>query len=448
MYCNPHLVVNRPPGKPKISVILIDWGVRESFHGVEYLNRQTAARTDYELIWLEFYDREPEGLHRLVAASAGGAAVLDRWIVLGYPDDLIFHKHRLYNVGLLAAAGDVCVICDSDAIFRSTFIERLIREFEETPDGVIHVDEVRNTDRRFYPFNYPTIEDILGPGCLNWRGTTTAGVVDRVDRIHGANYGACLAARRQNMLAVGGADEHLDYLGYVCGPYDLTFRLVNHFGRPERWLPDEYLYHVWHPNASGGNTDYQGPHDTKFMALRALDARASLRIEPWLRNPWIDGDGGGKTLPLDQLLPLMAEREEPEWKQGAQPAGPPDTVYWVERSFAGHSIFYHAGSLYALPEKHMTFDPERAAHGGYADLLAASDLDALQAMILARAFGAASGGGFGGLLRRIRAQPLHRLPARLLRKGRKLVASWQRTQADAGVSQQDQRRTAKIGDPS
>src|SRR5207248_1492620 len=109
--------------------------------------------------------------------------------------------------------------------------ERLLREFEETPDGVVHVDEVRNTDRRFYPFNYPAIADICGPGCINWNGTTTTGVVDTVDRAHRANYGACLAARRRDMLAIGGADEHLDYLGYVCGPYDMTFRLVNYHGR-------------------------------------------------------------------------------------------------------------------------------------------------------------------------------------------------------------------------
>ena len=26
----------------------------------------------------------------------------------------------------------------------------------------------------------------------------------------------------------------------------------------ERWLRDEYLYHVWHPNETGINSDYQG----------------------------------------------------------------------------------------------------------------------------------------------------------------------------------------------
>src|SRR3954466_8830656 len=141
MSCRPEVLLHRNSGKPKISVILIDWGVRESFHCLDYLNRQTVDRGEYELIWLEFYDRTPEALRQLVA---GDPRLLDQWYVLGYPDDFIFHKHRLYNAGILAATGEVCVICDSDAVFRPTFIENLIRAFEETPETVIHLDEVRN----------------------------------------------------------------------------------------------------------------------------------------------------------------------------------------------------------------------------------------------------------------------------------------------------------------
>jgi len=426
-FCNPQIVVNHAPARPKISVVLIDWGVRESFHALHYLNRQTAARGDYELIWVEFYDRQPEGLRRMLAADPGAPAVLDKWIVLGYPDDTIFHKHRLYNVGILAAAGHVCVLCDSDALFRPTFVESLIRAFEETPDAVVHLDEVRNSDHRFYPFNYPEIADITGPGCFNWRGTTTVGVAESADRVHRANYGACLAARRRDILAVGGADEHLDYLGYVCGPYDLTFRLVNYHGRDERWLKNEYLYHVWHPNQSGGNTDYQGPHDSKFMALRAMDARAAFRVRPWLKNPWIGRNRRGRAIDLEVLLAELAEREEPAWKWGRQPIGPPDTVYWVERSFAGHNIFAHAGQLYALPEWHKTFDPERARRGGYRGLLEAADLDTLQPLILKRMAGRGdpehSAGPVGRMLRKVAAQPLHRLPSRALRSGRRFLSS-------------------------
>jgi hypothetical protein len=408
MFCRPQIVLHRNAGKPKISVILIDWGVRESFHSLEYLNQQTAPRGEYELIWLEFYDRKPKALQRLVSSRDG---MLDKWYVLGYPHNVIFHKHRVYNAGILAATGEVCVICDSDAIFRPTFIQSLIHAFEETPRGVIHLDQVRNNNRDFYPFNYPSIEEILGPGIDNWNGTTTDGLVAK-DRIHGANYGACMAARRRDLLAIGGADEHLDYLGYICGPYDLTFRLINYHGRNERWLDNEYLYHVWHPNTSGVNQDYKGANDGRGMSLRALYARASARIRPYLMNPMVKRDWRGRIVGIEQFLEYLRTREEPAWKIGTQPLVP-DDVYCVERNYLGYNIFAYADCWYAVPE--TSFHPSRAAAGGYRDLVRAESMAQLQAEIRLR-----------GPARRLLARHLHRLPVRAWRKSRRLLASlWQ-----------------------
>src|SRR6476646_1574498 len=101
MNCQPQIVLQRNTIKPKISVVLIDWGVRESFHSLEYLNRQTAHRDDYELVWVEFYGRKPPELSRMAAVP--GRPMLDQWVVLGYPEDLVYHKHRAYNAWLLAA---------------------------------------------------------------------------------------------------------------------------------------------------------------------------------------------------------------------------------------------------------------------------------------------------------------------------------------------------------
>ena len=94
--------------------------------------------------------------YRIAVREFVTSPVLDKWIVLGYPDGLIYHKHRLYNVGILVAEGEICVICDSDAVFRPTFIEKLIEAFRETPNAVIHLDEVRNSDPPFYPFTFPS----------------------------------------------------------------------------------------------------------------------------------------------------------------------------------------------------------------------------------------------------------------------------------------------------
>jgi hypothetical protein len=422
----PQLLLDRPKRRTKVSVILIDWGVRESFHSLHYLNRQTADRADYELIWVEFYDRKPEGLRRMAGGEAGRSRVLDRWLVLGYPDDTLYHKHRLYNVGILAADGDVCVICDSDAVFPPTFIESIIKAFNETPGAVVHLDEVRNNNHAFYPFNYPSIEDILGPGTINWAGTTTVGLADSRDILHFANYGACMAARRRDLLAIGGADEHLDYLGYVCGPYDLTFRLVN-YGRDERWLRDEYLYHTWHPNQYGWNTEHQGPHDGYHMALLAVESRVTFRVGPLVRNPWLTRSPWGRPRNVRQLLDLVGRREEPTWRAGAQPPGPGDRVYWIDRDLRGFDVFYWAGTWYGLRNGSGPLDPEKLRRGAYRELWQGRGRLELHDRLPAdgRRPEAAGAGGWlpSRLWREFRAQPLYRLPSRLTRKARRLMAS-------------------------
>ncbi len=403
----PELLLDAPRRRKKVSVVLIDWGVRESFHSLEYLNQQTASREDYELVWVEFYDRKPEAVQK--AAAAG---LLDKWIVLGYPDDTLYHKHRMYNAGLLAATGDVCVFCDSDAIFRPTFIESVVRAFDETPYAVVHIDEVRNVDRTFYPFNYPTIEEVMGEGCINWFEVTTKGLYTEDDRLHLANYGACMAARRDELLRVGGSDEHADYLGFCCGPYEMTFRLQNR-GRRERWLTSEYLYHTWHPNQTSFNTDYQAPHDGRFLPLRALHARATSQVAPYRPNPHVARDD------LSAFLRGVAELAEPEWVAGAQPTEPPDFVYQVDRDDRGFALFVHRDKWFALPASAGAFDP------AHPDLLTAGDEESLRRQIDALKGGDRSPRRAGRLekfRRDLFGEPLHQLPRRMWRKVRMRIA--------------------------
>jgi glycosyltransferase involved in cell wall biosynthesis len=422
--CQPKVLRYHDTGCPRVSIILIDWGVRESFHSLHYLNRQSVDRRDYELIWVEFYQREPEDLHRMVSASPGGYPLLDKWIVLGYPGDYVYHKHRMYNVGLLAAQGDICVICDSDAVFSPIFLERLLQTFAEKPNSVVHLDEVRNTNPAFYPFNYPSIQEIVEKGSINWQGHVTLGLDNSPDKIHHANYGACLAAWRKDLRAIGGADEDLDYLGYVCGPYELTFRLVN-YGRSEHWLTDEFLYHTWHPNQYGGNTDYQGPHDGAHLSLLALDARASRRIGPCLPCPFRRHFGKNKHLPEERLREILRHPPEPFWQHGEQPAQPGDRVYWIERDYYGFDVFFYRGRWFALRAGSGLLDPQKLLRNDYREIWRASNQLTLRSRLpldpQRQEKIRTTGGKKKGWWSKLQSQPWYRWPGRLFRHVRDLA---------------------------
>src|SRR5579883_3376326 len=68
---------------PVVSLILLDWNCRESFHALDYLARQDVPRDDYEIIWIEFYDRRADEIDRRIAAAEakGDPLPVDNWIV-------------------------------------------------------------------------------------------------------------------------------------------------------------------------------------------------------------------------------------------------------------------------------------------------------------------------------------------------------------------------------
>lgn len=281
--------------KPEVSFILLDWSCRESFHMFHYLDRQTVSRDQYEIIWIEYYGRKSPDLAALLFESEklGRPPPIDQWIVMNIPDNVYYHKHLMYNVGIVASHGRIVTICDSDVMVRSTLVSSIIDAFDKENNSdceaqtgiVLHLDEVRSVSRKYYPFSYPSFEDIESNECINWKGNTTTGLLEKENPLHVLNYGACMSALREDLIAVGGADEHHDYLGHVCGPYELTFRLVN-AGKKEVWHQSEFLYHTWHPGTDGYN-NFIGPNDGKNMSTTALAIKKTGRIQPLLENPAI-----------------------------------------------------------------------------------------------------------------------------------------------------------------
>ena len=323
---------------PEVSVILLDWSCRESFHILHYLNNQTVPREKYEIVWIEYYSRRDPEIEAGIkeCERLGKSPIVDQWIVMGIPENIYYHKHLMFNIGMITSNGKIITFCDSDAMVSPTFVESIINAFKEDKNIVLHMDEVRNIDKRFYSFNYPSIEEIKRKGCINWKDGKTIGLLDREDPLHTCNYGACMSALRKDLINIGGADEHIDYLGHICGPYEMTFRLVN-AGRKEVWHQEEFLCHTWHPGTDG-KKNYLGPHDGRNMSTTALKTLITGRVMPLVENLAI------RMLRLKQddiiyeplLLQAIPEKDMENWK--VEILSKQRRAVWVDEGFIKHPM--------------------------------------------------------------------------------------------------------------
>jgi hypothetical protein len=342
--------------QPRVSLVVLDWSVRESFHLLHYLKTQSIPRDDYEVIVVEYYDCVSD-------AVAKFETEVDTWVLLEMPDDCYYHKHLMYNTGIVVSRGEIVMFGDSDAMVRPAFVEAIVGAFERDPRIVYHMDEFRNVRRDFYPFNFPSFEDVLGDGCINNIDGKTKGIRDNLDPIHTRNYGACMCAWRKDLLAIGGADEDMTYLGHICGPYDMTFRLMNS-GLRVHWEQDEYLYHTWHPGSDGAH-NYLGPHDGRNMSTTALRALCSGRVPPLVENEAIrrlrtGSEQNGSAEDVEEALidPAYVEKfsrlklGEPVMRPEAPAAGTRPTF----ASYHGYDVYRNDGSFYAIPEQVREFD--------------------------------------------------------------------------------------------
>lgn len=211
---------------PKVSIILLDWGCREKYFTLDWLNRQNIDRDQYELIWVELYNNTPDIVTDKVDT------------VIECNQKGVYHKHKGYNAGLLNAKGKIITVCDSDAVFPPDFINSIINSFNKAYDehkNIILMHYEWRTASRYPEGGLETIEDLKE---YKWDPLWP-------------NVGACFSVKKKDAVTFGGFDEHRSYRGYICGPYDLGWRLIN-AGYKEIWHDKEIaLWHFSHPNPTG-----------------------------------------------------------------------------------------------------------------------------------------------------------------------------------------------------
>src|SRR5437016_3483056 len=119
---------NSQTATPRLSIILLDWSCRERFDTLRWLNQQTVPRDQYELLWVELYDRVPPRALELA----------DAVITCGQRG--LYHKHAGYNTGLLHARGSIVTIGDSDAVYPPDFVASILAQFQTRPAVLMHYE--------------------------------------------------------------------------------------------------------------------------------------------------------------------------------------------------------------------------------------------------------------------------------------------------------------------
>ena len=340
-----HFIKKSSRTNPKVSFILLDWSVRETFQILHYLKNQTAGRESFEIIVIEYYSQVSDAVKQFEDQ-------VDTWVILDIPEDCYYHKHLMYNVGIVLCNGEIAAIGDSDAMVKESFVQTIIDTFEKGPNTVLHFDQFRNARRDFYPFNYPSFDEVMGDGCINRANGKTIGMQSSVDTIHSRNYGACMCARRQDLIDIGGADEHKDYLGHICGPYDMTFRLLKK-GIKETWSDTEFLCHTWHPGQAGDD-NYLGPHDGRHISTRAIDTLIYGSHEPAMENEAIKALRIGNQLDPEFLeKALISKNRFIDWEghnKGFAPAsGQINSAQQFVGVYMGFRVIKNEGRFEAYP---------------------------------------------------------------------------------------------------
>lgn len=214
---------NTPNIPPVVSIILLDWSCRESYLPLKFLLDQDVDKSLYELIWVELYDRVTEQVLTQV----------DTYITCRQKG--LYHKHFGYNVGLLQAQGQLICVCDSDAIYPRNFVRSILNSFDyQLPTSSLKRQVLCHNQARSpitLPNTLQSSEDCKNP-LWKWQP---------MDNEY--NVGACVTFRKEDAITFGGFDEHKAFRGYLCGPYDLRWRLAN-AGIPIVW--HDLTVHSWH----------------------------------------------------------------------------------------------------------------------------------------------------------------------------------------------------------
>lgn len=201
----------------KISVIMVDGGFRENIFGAEYFSKQDFPEDEYEVIWVDYYDKPHQDLKKFPNVK-----------IITLNKSAEYHSSYCFNHGINEARGCILIIPDADQIVKPDFLSNVWQLHEQYEKLVIYGYRYNEPEKgilRSYDF-----EELEGKCILT----------------NPNNYGGCLTVRKKWLLEINGYEQHEIFgSGFHANGYDLYTRFKN-FGLAIQWEPTLKLYHPWH----------------------------------------------------------------------------------------------------------------------------------------------------------------------------------------------------------
>lgn len=206
---------------PRISIIMVDGGFRESYHAIDFFCTQTFPRDDFELLWVEYGSQIHPKLAETVAKYPNA-----RIITLGRTD--AYHPSYCFNAGITQARAELLMIPDGDLVCEPDLLQRVWDE-HQTNDKLV-----------MYLYRYEEEE-------AEHQEVITLEHLRRIGKLRSPqNFGACLTVRKKWLLEINGYDQYrVFHTGFHANGRDVNVRLKN-LGLHIMWHPDIKLYHPWH----------------------------------------------------------------------------------------------------------------------------------------------------------------------------------------------------------
>ncbi len=260
---------------PRISVIMVDGSFRESFHSIDFFADQSLPPHDYELIWVEYYDK----VHPELAAKIAQHPNF-RYITLNR--DGLYHSSYCFNRGILESRAELLVIPDADVVVEPDFLEQVWQSHQSNDRLAMYLyryNEEKNDHQDKVDLDH------LRQVC---------------QQMNPQNYGGCLTVRKTWLLEINGYEQHPIFeTAFHANGYDIYSRLKA-LGLHVMWHPTVKMYHPWHPN-----TSHPSPHYELQQVITGYRARKLIT----LACEGLDS-GRNAALPPDLLQEIEAKRNE------------------------------------------------------------------------------------------------------------------------------------------